>query len=75
MSLYTDYLTEIEQRKAHGLQPKPIEDAALVETLIAQIRDAGHEHRADSLIRMHGRQVGGWVRRRECASVQQAGAN
>ena len=49
MSLYTDYLDEIETRKSQGLHPKPIEDAALVDELIAQILDDGHEHRDDSL--------------------------
>ncbi|WP_425100178.1 bifunctional aconitate hydratase 2/2-methylisocitrate dehydratase [Tropicibacter sp. S64] len=49
MSLYTDYLAEIETRKAEGLHPKPIDDGALVAELIEQIKDAGHEHRADSL--------------------------
>ncbi|WP_289154580.1 bifunctional aconitate hydratase 2/2-methylisocitrate dehydratase [uncultured Salipiger sp.] len=49
MSLYTDYLTEIETRKADGLHPKPIDDGALVEELIAQIEEAGNEHREDSL--------------------------
>lgn len=49
MSLYTDYLTEIEARKENGLHPKPIDDGALVAELIAQIEDAGSEHRADSL--------------------------
>ena len=49
MTLYTDYLEQIETRKANGLHPKPIEDAALVEVLIEQIIDQGHEHRASSL--------------------------
>lgn len=49
MSLYTDYLTEIDTREVLGLHPKPIEDAALVEELIAQIKDLDHEHRSDSL--------------------------
>jgi len=49
MSLYTDYLSEIETRKGQGLHPKPIEDGALVAELIAQIKDTGNEHRADSL--------------------------
>ena len=39
MSLYTDYLNEIETRKEQGLHPKPIEDAALVEELILQVND------------------------------------
>lgn len=49
MSLYTDYLTEIETRKEQGLNPKPIEDGALVKEIIAQIKDTGNAHRADSL--------------------------
>ena len=49
MSLYEDYLTEIETRKAEGLNPKPIDDGALVEELIAQIKDTGNAHREDSL--------------------------
>ncbi|WP_428527761.1 bifunctional aconitate hydratase 2/2-methylisocitrate dehydratase [Roseibium sp.] len=49
MSLYTDYLAEIETRKEQGLHPKPIEDGALVAELITQIKDAGNEHRDDSL--------------------------
>lgn len=49
MSLYTDYLAEIEERKKQDLHPKPIEDGALVEDLIAQIKDTGNEYREDSL--------------------------
>ncbi|SMO89344.1 bifunctional aconitate hydratase 2/2-methylisocitrate dehydratase [Paracoccus laeviglucosivorans] len=49
MSLYTDYLTEIETRKGNGLHPKPIDDGALVAELIAQIEDAGSEYRDGSL--------------------------
>ena len=49
MSLYTDYLDQIAQRKTQGLHPKPIEDADLVEALIAQIVDVEHEHRTQSL--------------------------
>jgi len=49
MSLYTDYLTEIETRKEQGLAPKPIDDGALTKEIIAQIRDTGNAHRADSL--------------------------
>ncbi|MCO4829231.1 hypothetical protein, partial [Lentibacter algarum] len=49
MSLYTDYLTEIEARKEQGLHPKPIDDAALVSELIAQIKDTGHGERDSSL--------------------------
>jgi aconitate hydratase 2/2-methylisocitrate dehydratase len=49
MSLYTAYLDEIETRKLQGLNPKPIDDGALTEEIIAQIRDADSPHRADSL--------------------------
>ena len=49
MSLYTDYLTEIEARKTEGLHPKPIDDAGLVNELIAQIKDPSHEARDSSL--------------------------
>ena len=49
MSLYLDYLKEIESRKEQGLSPKPIEDSALLAEIIAQIKDPAHEHRADSL--------------------------
>ncbi|SIO14641.1 bifunctional aconitate hydratase 2/2-methylisocitrate dehydratase [Vannielia litorea] len=49
MSLYASYLEEIAARKEQGLHPKPIDDGALTAEIIAQIKDAGHEHRADSL--------------------------
>ena len=49
MSFYTAYLEEIEKRKDEGLNPKPIEDGALVAELIEQIRDSQHQHRNDSL--------------------------
>ncbi|WP_425083618.1 bifunctional aconitate hydratase 2/2-methylisocitrate dehydratase [Ruegeria profundi] len=49
MSLYTDYLAEIETRKEQGLNPKPVDDGALTKEIIDQIRDSQNEHRADSL--------------------------
>ncbi|MEC8369391.1 MAG: bifunctional aconitate hydratase 2/2-methylisocitrate dehydratase, partial [Pseudomonadota bacterium] len=49
MSLYTDYLNEIEERKSENLAPKPIEDGALVSEIIAQIKDTGNKHRDDSV--------------------------
>lgn len=49
MSLYTEYLAEIEERKTLGLSPKPIEDGALIAELIAQIKDTTNEHREQSL--------------------------
>lgn len=49
MSLYTDYLNEIEARKGEGLNPKPIDDGALVAELIEQIKDTGNAEREASL--------------------------
>ena len=49
MSIYLDYLAEIESRKTQGLAPKPIDDGALVGEIIAIIQDAGSEHRPDAL--------------------------
>lgn len=49
MNTYQDYLKEIEARKAQGLQPKPIEGAALITEIINQIKDAGNAHREESL--------------------------
>ena len=49
MSLYTDYLSEIETRKEQGLNPKPIDDGALLAEIIEQIKDTGNEHREASL--------------------------
>lgn len=49
MSLYTDYLSEIAARKEQDLNPKPIDDGALVAELIDLIKDTGNEHRADAV--------------------------
>ncbi len=49
MSVYLDYLAEIDSRKTQGLAPKPIDDGGLVFEIIALIKDAGSEHRADAL--------------------------
>lgn len=49
MSLYADYLKEIEGRRDQGLSPKPIDDGELLAEIIHQIKDPDHEHRADSL--------------------------
>ncbi|KUJ80986.1 bifunctional aconitate hydratase 2/2-methylisocitrate dehydratase [Ruegeria profundi] len=49
MSLYTDYLSEIENRKEQGLHPKPIDDGTLVKEIVDQIKEPGNEHRAESL--------------------------
>ncbi|MEM7621299.1 MAG: bifunctional aconitate hydratase 2/2-methylisocitrate dehydratase [Pseudomonadota bacterium] len=49
MGLYTDYLNEIAARKDLGLHPKPIEDSALINEIISQIKDLKSEHRENSL--------------------------
>ncbi|WCT73121.1 bifunctional aconitate hydratase 2/2-methylisocitrate dehydratase [Sphingomonas naphthae] len=49
MSIYLDYLAEIASRENQGLAPKPIDDGVLLGEIIALIRDAGSEHRADAL--------------------------
>ncbi|MCB5161821.1 bifunctional aconitate hydratase 2/2-methylisocitrate dehydratase [Marinomonas algarum] len=50
MSLYLEYLKEIEVRKNElGLHPKPIDAADLISEIIAQIKDTENEYRADSL--------------------------
>ncbi|WND03634.1 bifunctional aconitate hydratase 2/2-methylisocitrate dehydratase [Temperatibacter marinus] len=49
MSLYTEYLNEIETRHLQGLNPKPIETGTLVQELINQINDTANEHRKQSL--------------------------
>ena len=50
MSLYAEYLAEIESRKNNlGLHPKPIDSAELLSEIIEQIKDTGNEHREDSL--------------------------
>ena len=50
MSLYQDYLQEIEVRKTDlGLNPKPIDGAELLSEIIEQIKDTGNEYREDSL--------------------------
>ena len=49
MSLYTDYLAEIDSRKDQGLHAKPIDDAALVAELVENIKAASHPQRDASL--------------------------
>jgi aconitate hydratase 2/2-methylisocitrate dehydratase len=39
MSIYSDYLREIEERKGQGLHPKPIDGAELLSEIITQIKD------------------------------------
>ncbi|RJG55462.1 bifunctional aconitate hydratase 2/2-methylisocitrate dehydratase [Sphingobium terrigena] len=49
MSIYLDYLAEIDSRKTQGLAPKPIDDGVLLSEIITLIQDAASEHRADAL--------------------------
>src|SRR5574343_419462 len=49
MNHYQEYIKEIEERKAQGLHPKPIDSAELVNDLIAQIKDTSNAYREDSL--------------------------
>ncbi len=49
MNIYNDYIKEIEERKAQGLHPKPIDGAELTSAIIAQIKDTENPNREDSL--------------------------
>ena len=49
MSLYESYLKEIEERKGIDLHPKPIDDKALTNEIISQIKDIENKYREDSL--------------------------
>ncbi len=49
MSIYIDYLKQIEERKEHGLHPQPIDSADLLGKIIDQIKDSDSKYRDDSL--------------------------
>ena len=49
MNTYNDYIKDIEERKAQGLHPKPIDGAELLSEIIAQIKDLTNANRVDSL--------------------------
>jgi len=50
MSLYSEYIKEIQNRKETlGLSPKPIDTAELLSEIITQIKEQGNENREDSL--------------------------
>ena len=49
MSIYKDYLKQIEERKNQGLHPQPIDGAELLSKIIAQIKDLDNEYRKDSV--------------------------
>ena len=48
--LYDDYLRQIEDRKAHGLHPKPVDGADLLGEIVGHMEDADSPHRADCSI-------------------------
>ncbi|TSJ41612.1 bifunctional aconitate hydratase 2/2-methylisocitrate dehydratase [Fluviicola chungangensis] len=49
MNTYQEYIKEIEERKAQGLHPKPIDGAELLSEIVEQIKDVTNPYRADSL--------------------------
>ena len=49
MSLYDEYLSEITDRQAHGLHPKPVDSADLLAEIVGYMQDDGSEHRAQCL--------------------------
>ena len=49
MSIYKEYLKQIEERKDLGLHPQPIDGAELLRKIIDQIKDVDNEYREDSV--------------------------
>ena len=49
MSIYKQYIAEIDKRKTQGLNPKPIDDGKLLNEIIKQIKDKNHIDRNDSI--------------------------
>lgn len=49
MNTYLEYTKEIEERKAQGLSPKPIDGSELLTEIIKQIKDLDNEFRKESL--------------------------
>jgi aconitate hydratase 2 / 2-methylisocitrate dehydratase len=49
MSIYNDYIKEIEERKTQGLHPKPIDGAELLSEIIDQIKNINNFNRADAV--------------------------
>ena len=49
MNAFEAYITEIEDRKSQGLNPKPIDDSKLLSEIIALIKDTDNVHREKSL--------------------------
>ena len=49
MSIYKEYIKEIDTRKSEGLNPKPIDDSELLNEIISHIKDIKHPDGADSI--------------------------
>ena len=49
MGLYKKYITEIQQRETQGLNPKPIDDAKLLDEIISNIKNINSIYRKQSL--------------------------
>ena len=49
MSIYKQYIVEIDNRKTQGLNPKPIDNGKLLDEIINQIKDINHVDRNDSI--------------------------
>jgi aconitate hydratase 2/2-methylisocitrate dehydratase len=49
MSIYNDYIQEIEERKTQGLHPKPIDGAELLSEIIVQIKNVNNFNREDAV--------------------------
>ncbi len=49
MSIYKQYIREIQDRKIEVLNPKPIDDGKLLSEIIKQIKDVDHIDREDSI--------------------------
>ena len=49
MSIYDNYIKEIEERNNQGLQAKPIDEADLIFEIIEQIKDLNHPQRKESI--------------------------
>ena len=49
MSIYNDYIQEIEDRKTQGLHPKPIDSAELLSEIITQIKSVNNINRTDAV--------------------------
>jgi len=49
MSIYNDYIQEIEERKTQGLHPKPIDGAELLSEIIDQIKNVNNFNRGEAV--------------------------